>query len=138
MDSEDVEVEGAWDREQSGQHTSLEDRRRHKGLSKITVRLTSETPDEYTVRMLWKPDAANASQVLVELYGNVSQNRLAAKDENLSARIGANEHSLAAQGSAGFYYDCGNDALPYVELPASFQFDSQSAIEISNKAPLSG
>lgn len=125
-DSNQVQVEGAWTLDTSGGFSSYEDEGRHKGLSIISVTLAPEQLDEYEVSVRWRTNPKNSDRVLVELFSSGIDNRLVSVDAAESQAIGI----------AQFHYDCGDDSIPYVELPGSYQFDSSSEVVISNRDTL--
>ncbi len=126
VDSTDVQVDGAWLREDQGEIKCLADKNQHKGLSTITVALESETCLDVDVVVVWLAKPGNAHNVLLELYGNSSVSNLAPPQQFADVEPGA---SL-------FYFDCSNDTVPFVELPGVFQFSQADFVEITNEGTL--
>lgn len=126
-DSSQVQVEGAWESEERNGLTSYEDRSRHKGLSFISVPLQVPVEARYAVTLRWRPDPANATSVLTEVFAQGAGNNLASSESDVG---------ITESGDPIFFYDCGNDTSPYYELPSVFQFDEHSYVEISNRGTL--
>lgn len=125
-DAAALQVEGAWELASDDGAVSFEDRNRHKGHSTITVPLSVDHEGDYSVSVLWRGDQDNAANVLVELFAAGGESRLV-----------ASEHpSVPPQGEARFFYDCGNDTAPFVELDGRFQFDPEGYVEVSNRGTL--
>ncbi|MEZ6138129.1 MAG: hypothetical protein R3C53_24865 [Pirellulaceae bacterium] len=128
VDSSDVTVDGAWVPSEQGDLKYLEDKNQHKGLSTITVTLTSDMDQEIDVIARWIPDARNADNVLCELFGdNVEPHRGLQSPQ---------QYDIPETGTAVFHFDCSNDTVPFVELPGVFQFGAQNYVEITNEHTL--
>lgn len=124
-DSDAVELEGAWQFEQVKGTKYLEDKNQHKGNSLIRVNLRSEHEGKFDVYCLWHRKETNSKTVLTELRADdlaESQNHLAA----LSSEVQFEDEI------ARFHYDCGNDSVPYFEIPGQYQFSESDFVQITN------
>ncbi len=120
--SPSVEAVGAWQIEDSDGLTSLEDRGQHKGKSHIRLPLVINQPGLYSLVIKWRTSQRNAKNVMVELFVPESEDHLVANAI----------HEKGNAGEAYFTYDSSDDARPFFEPPALFQFDEQGAVEINN------
>ncbi len=125
-DDDAVQWQGSWVVQSSAGETFIEDASRHKGLSSITVDLAAQREAHFQVAVLYKADAKNSNRVLVELFGDNDRSRLASHPASIPGE----------PDSARFFFDCGDDTVPYFELPAVFQFDEQDYVEVSNRDTL--
>lgn len=116
-----VQADGAWKVEGSGESTSYEDGNVEKGTSNIVIPINVPESGEYQVSVLWKRNASNARNVLVEVFSQ-SGNTLAL----------APPPAVTEKGQALFHYDSSADNVPYIELPAVFRFGEPDVVEISN------
>ena len=125
-DSPEVEVEGAWQTEDDDGLESFEDRNLHKGKSLIRVPLNVEQAGEVDIVLRWRLSDRNAPNVLVELFGARAGNELAA----------STTPAIPPIGQARFVYDSSDDTVAFFTPPASFRFDDESAVRISNEGTL--
>ncbi len=128
VDSPEVAVDGAWVPDNARGVKILEDKNQHKGLSTITVALTSAAREEVEVMATWVSDPRNANNVLFELFGNSHEPQRALKSPHRFDKLAPN--------TASFHFDCSNDTVPFVELPGVFRFSQQDFVELSNKGTL--
>lgn len=116
-----VQADGAWKVSTDGGVTSFEDGNIEKGTSHITLPIAVSETGDYELTVLWRRSSSNARDVLVEVFSQ-----------------GGNTLAVAAppvppaKGEARFDYDSSADDIPYVELPGSFRFGPQDAVEINN------
>lgn len=122
VDSTDVQLEGAWERQNINGLSYVEDENRHKGLSTIQIALSAEQAGPYTVLFLYRPDSANANNVLAELYGK-------SESDTLRPQM---QPAVPPERQANFHYHCGDDTIPFFQVPGEFQFDDSGYIQISN------
>lgn len=125
VDSDLVELEGAWQFEQSEGIKYLDDKNQHKGNSQIRINLTAETAGQFDVTCLWHLRDSNAKAVLAELHADT----LMSPGSQLASTFTDSERGL---GSANFHYDCGNDSVPYFEVPGQYQFSESDFVRIKN------
>ena len=117
-----VQADGAWTVQGTGDNTSYEDGNVEKGTSNIVIPITVPESGDYQVTVLWKRNAANARNVLVEVFSQATTSSLAVEPPP----------AALPKGQALFHYDSSADNIPYVELPGLFKFAEPDVVEISN------
>ena len=118
-----VQPEGAWKRTDRKGFVSFEDDNVEKGKSRIVVLIEVPKDGEYEISILWRKNTKNANNVLVEVFSDSVENRLAKSARPI----------VPPKGEAHFVFDSSEDALPYAELSASFLFDGEGYLEINNR-----
>jgi hypothetical protein len=116
-----VRADGAWKIKKDREFFSYEDDQLEKGNSSISVSVHVPETAEYDVTLLWRANAGNASNVLVEAFCS-GPTQLAPPGPA----------SVPQPGEARFNYDSGEDTTPYADLGASFLFREDDYVEISN------
>jgi len=117
-----VQPEGAWKLNDRDGITSYEDENVEKGASHIQVPIRVSKAGRYEVSVLWRKNANNASNVLVEIF--------APGDGKLAVMPAP---SVPDKGEARFFVDCREDSRPFAELEGSFQFGADDYVEINNR-----
>ena len=116
-----TQADGAWKVEGEGAKASYEDGNVEKGTSNITLPIAVSETGEYEIEVLWKRNATNARNVLVEVFSQ-SGNSLAIDTPPTKPE----------KGEALFHYDSSSDNIPYIELEPSFRFAESDVVEINN------
>jgi hypothetical protein len=114
-----VQAEGAWKITSTPTESSYEDGNLEKGTSNILIPIAVPEDGEYELTVLWRNNASDARDVLVEVFSQ-SGNTLAI----------APAPAAPPKGQAEFHYDSGADT--YTELPGVFRFSDSDIIEITN------
>ncbi|MFT4639838.1 MAG: hypothetical protein ACI8T1_003163 [Verrucomicrobiales bacterium] len=114
---------GSWSRKKRKEMVSFEDEGRDKGLSRIEVDLQVPQVGDYRLTVHWRESRGNAPKVFAEVIIPL---------ESLKHHAESIPSKRPPAGEAHYFYDSSEDAHPYFEPPATFQFTSTDSVTVSN------